>query len=83
MKAGVNLTDNLMDPKTASSQEALDAVFSRAFGRVPIFEFFEKPGNEYRSRRFGAAMHGVSLAVASDALVTSKYFVGLWTRGEN
>ncbi|KIM80118.1 hypothetical protein PILCRDRAFT_535803 [Piloderma croceum F 1598] len=71
MKAGVYLTDNLMDPKTAASQEALDAVFSRAFGRVPCFEFLEKPGNEYRLRRFGAAMHGVSSAVASDALVTS------------
>jgi hypothetical protein len=77
MKAGVYLTDNLMDPKTAASQEALDAVFSRAFGRVPCFEFLEKPGNEYRLRRFGAAMHGVSSAVASDALVTSKCFVGL------
>jgi len=83
MKAGVYLTDNILDPKTAASQEVLDAVFSRAFGRIPIFEFFEKPGNEYRLRRFGAAMHGISSAVASDVLVTSKYFVGLWIRDGN
>jgi hypothetical protein len=83
MNAAVYLTDNLMDPKTASSQEALDAPFNQAFGRVPVFEFFEKPGNEYRLRRFGAAMHGVSSAAASDALVTSKHFVGLWIRDEN
>jgi hypothetical protein len=72
MKSGVYLADNLLDPKTAASQEVLDCVFSRAFGREPIFEFFEKPGNEYRLRRFGAAMHGLSSALSSGALLTGK-----------
>ena len=74
MKAGVYMADNLLDPKTATSQEVLDAPFSRAFGRESIFEFFEKPGNEYRLRRFGAAMHGISSALPSGALLAGKSF---------
>ena len=72
MKASSFMADNILDPKTATSQELLDAPFSRAFGREPLFEFLEKPGNEYRLRRFGAAMHGVTSAIPPGALLVCK-----------
>lgn len=56
MKAAVHLTDNILDIKTATSQEILDSPFSRAFGRQHFFEFLEKPENGYRFRRFTVAM---------------------------
>jgi hypothetical protein len=56
MKTSIHLADNLLDPKTAFSQELLDCAFSRAFGRVTYFDFLDNPENEYRSRRFAVAM---------------------------
>jgi hypothetical protein len=50
MKAGAYLADNLLDLKTATSQEPLDSPLSRAFGRQHFFEFLEKPENEYHFR---------------------------------
>lgn len=70
MKSGSYLADNLLDPATATSQEPLDCPFSRVFGRESIFEFFENPENEYRLRRFGAAMVGTRAAFGSRALLT-------------
>jgi hypothetical protein len=60
MKAGANLADNILDPQTSTSQELADSPFSRTFRCGTMFEFFEQPGNEYRLRRFGVAMHGSS-----------------------
>jgi len=80
MKAGVHMTDNLMDPSTTASQEVDHSVFNRAF-EMPLFEFLEKPGNEYRLRRFGAAMHGMSVAFSTGALLTGKSILrGRWDR---
>jgi hypothetical protein len=70
IKSGAYLADNLLDPTTATSQELLDCPFSRVFGRTSVFEFFEKPENEYRLRRFSAAMVGTSTANRSGALLT-------------
>jgi hypothetical protein len=74
MKSAVYLADNLLDPKTAASQESLDTPMSRAFGRQHFFEFLEKPENEYRFRRFGAAMLGSIASSNSDAVMTGKFF---------
>jgi O-methyltransferase domain len=71
MKAGVHMADNLMDPSTTTSQEVTHSVFNRAF-QISLFDFLEKPGNEYRLRRFGAGMHGMSVAFSTGALLTGK-----------
>jgi hypothetical protein len=70
MKAGVYLADNLLDPKTSTSQEVIDSPFSRTFDCANEFEFLEKPGNEYRLRRMGAAMHGGNLSIGLSAVLT-------------
>ena len=72
MKAGVHLADNIMDPNTSASSEMAHSVFNRVFNQGTSFEFFEKPGNEYRLRRFGASMHGMSMAFSTGALLTGK-----------
>jgi hypothetical protein len=73
LKAAVYLADNLLDPITANSQEPLDCPFSRAFGRQSPFDFFEKPENAYRFRRFVAAMHATSLAMTTDIIQTGNH----------
>lgn len=53
------MTDNLVDPKTASSQDPAATPANRAFGSNKVFwEWLEEPGNEKRLRRFGSAMRG-------------------------
>lgn len=70
IKAGVYLADSLLNHNLANSQEQLDSPFARVFGSETIFQFFEKPGNEFRLRRFNAAMHGASTAIRIGALLT-------------
>jgi len=64
MKSGIFMAENLLDPKTSGSQELLDASFSRAHGRQSGHDFFEKPENAYRLRRFGAAMNGTRMSMS-------------------
>src|SRR5882762_3133540 len=73
MKSGVFMAENLLDPKTAGSQELLDASFSRAFGRQAGHEFFERPENAYRLRRFGAAMHGTQSSMSPGAILNGDH----------
>jgi hypothetical protein len=75
LKAVVHLEDHLLNPKTSVSQEPLDGPFSQAFGRQLFFDFLENPENEFRLRRFGAAMRGGSTAVGFGSLLTGKLFV--------
>ena len=70
MKAGAYLADNLLDPKTSTSHEVADSPLSRTFDCANQFEYLEKPGNEYRLRRMGAAMHGGSLSVGLGAVLS-------------
>lgn len=63
------LSKHLLDPQTTGSPEPLDCPFSRAFGRVSAWEFYEKPENEYRLRRFGASMHGVNTNISLDLIL--------------
>ena len=70
MKAGAYLAENLLDPKISTSQEVTDSPFSRMFDCANEFEFMEKPGNEYRLRRMGAAMHGGSLTIGFSTVLT-------------
>lgn len=72
MKASSYLTESLLDHNISSSQDPLDCPFSLAHGRESIFDFFEKPENEKRFRRFDAAMHGTSSSIASDIIATGK-----------
>ena len=75
MKSAVYLADNILDPETGASQDLLDSPFSRAFGRQRFFEFLERPGNEYRLRRFSAAMLGTIESNNSNAIMTGDSFL--------
>jgi hypothetical protein len=75
MKAGVYLADNLLNPKTSTSYEPIDCPFSRTFGCENEFEYLERPGNEYRLRRMGAAMHGASFLGGLSAVLSGDSFL--------
>jgi hypothetical protein len=70
IKSGVYLADKLLDPKTATSQEPLDCPFSRAFGHSLLWDILESPKNEYHLQHYSAAMHGSSIGLSSDPLLT-------------
>jgi hypothetical protein len=55
IKCAINLGDNLLEPKTATSQEPHNSTFNKTFGCASPFEFYEKPENEYRWQRFSAS----------------------------
>jgi hypothetical protein len=81
MKAGVYLADNILDPKTSASQEVIDSPFSRMFNCENEFEFMEKPGNEYRLRRMGAAMHGSNMSLGVSSVLTGNSHLLLFEYG--
>ncbi|KAJ7207224.1 O-methyltransferase [Mycena pura] len=58
-KSSAYMTDALMDPATAFSQEPTATPFSRAFvTEAPIFAWFEEPENKERLVRFGVGQAG-------------------------
>jgi hypothetical protein len=74
VKTAAYLSDNLLDPKTAASQEVTDGPLSRAFGPETWFEFLEKPDNAYRLRRYGVAIHGLGSTVSLGAIMAGDAF---------
>jgi hypothetical protein len=71
------MVENLVDEKTASSQEANDAPFNRAYDtRLGVWEWFELPENALRHRRFGKAMYGIANFFPAELAVGgSHYFI--------
>jgi hypothetical protein len=85
MQSAVYLAENLLDPKTATSQDPLDCPFSREFGSESRSEFLKKSMNESRLRQFGAAMHGMQILTCSGTLLTGNFisFLATWISGAN
>jgi hypothetical protein len=76
MKAGANLADTLLDPKTAMSQDLADCPLNRTFDSESVFDLLDRPENAFRLRRFGAAMHGTSMAANFSVVLTGMYLSG-------
>ncbi|KAJ6602649.1 O-methyltransferase [Mycena vulgaris] len=58
-KSSAYMTDALIDPNTAFSEEPTATPFSRAFStNAPIFAWFESPENQERLVRFGIGQAG-------------------------
>ncbi|KAJ7479885.1 O-methyltransferase [Mycena latifolia] len=58
-KSSAYMTDALLDPSTAFSQEPTATPFSRAFSTdAPVFAWFERPENKERLVRFGVGQAG-------------------------
>lgn len=69
MKSSAFITDALLDPTTAHSEEASDAPCLRLFKESSFFEHLHAPGNEYQNARFQAAMGGLAASDSSSAVV--------------
>lgn len=70
MKGSSYLTESLLDPKTAMSQEPNEVALNLAFKTdLPIWEWFEAKGNEHRLLRFGIAMEGGKRAASLTAIL--------------
>lgn len=73
-KLSAFVLENLKDPKTAMSDEPNCAPFNRVFDvHVPLWEWYERPENSYRRRRFAVAMHGIGLMQPPDTLLKGQY----------
>lgn len=69
MKCSALITDVLLDPATAHSEETSQAPCLRLFKEKSFFEHLHAPGNEYQNARFQAAMGGLSSSDSSSAVV--------------
>ena len=81
MKSSSYLTESLLDPKTAMSQEPHEVAFNLAFKTdLPIWEWFEAKGNEHRLLRFGIAMEGGKRVASPTAILkgTSLASANVW-----
>ncbi|KAI0059947.1 S-adenosyl-L-methionine-dependent methyltransferase [Artomyces pyxidatus] len=58
-KSSSYLTETLLDPEFGHSAEPNKSAFNKAFNEEKdLWQFFERPGNEFRLSRFGSAMDG-------------------------
>ena len=69
LPAGGHLQNIILDPQLSKSQDPKDSAFCHVNNRLSMFEYFEVPGNEYRRKRFGAAMHGLNSFNRTDVIL--------------
>ncbi|KAA1477984.1 S-adenosyl-L-methionine-dependent methyltransferase [Dentipellis sp. KUC8613] len=71
-KASSYAWETLSDPKTSHSGDPAASAFSRAFGtKETLWEFFERPDQKYRQRRFDAGMQGILALQPADAILAA------------
>ncbi|EMD37634.1 hypothetical protein CERSUDRAFT_114284 [Gelatoporia subvermispora B] len=59
LRVAAHASDQIVDPKTTHSQEVRETAFNRAFNTQETFwEFYSRPENTYRLKRFNIAMKG-------------------------
>ena len=72
-KASAHAWETLADPNTAKSGDPDLSPFARAMGRKETFwQFFQRPENEFRQRRFAIAMQGIQALQPPDACLSGK-----------
>ncbi|KAI0049517.1 S-adenosyl-L-methionine-dependent methyltransferase, partial [Auriscalpium vulgare] len=77
-KSSSYLTETMLDPETAFSETTEKASFKKAFNTDDdMWQFFEKPGNEFRLARFGSAMDGVKNMTPPNAILEGFDWEGL------
>ena len=69
MKSSAFITDALLDPATAHSEETSEAPCLRLFKAKSFFEHLYAPENEYQNARFQAAMGGLATSDSGSAVV--------------
>jgi hypothetical protein len=76
LKSCAFMVDNMMDPKTSSSQDPTVSPFARAFNTNDgVWQFYEQPGNEKRFRRFGAVTIFSNSITTPEAVLASAFSV--------
>jgi hypothetical protein len=77
LKGTAFLTDNLVDEKTAFSQEVNASSLTRAFNtKLDVWKWLELPENVKRHRRFGKGMDGMTkLSPPEQAVGGLCYFI--------
>ncbi|KAJ7848938.1 O-methyltransferase [Mycena olivaceomarginata] len=69
-KSSAYMTDALLGPATASSQEPTVTPFSRTFSTdAPLFAWYESPENKDRLARFGIGQAGTTKLYPPDAIL--------------
>lgn len=74
LPAGALLRTIVLDSQLSKSQSPKDSAFCHANNQLNMFEYFEVPGNEFRRRRFGAAMHGLSSFHRTDVILDGEFY---------
>lgn len=69
MKSSAFITDALLNPATAHSEETSEAPCLLLFKEKAFFEHLHAPGHEYQNARFQAAMGGLSSADSGSSVV--------------
>jgi hypothetical protein len=70
LKSGAYLSDALLSPKLAFSQEPGEAPFNVAFNTdVWFYPWYDIKGHEYRQTRFNQAMNGFKIAAGANAIL--------------
>jgi hypothetical protein len=70
--SAASVLDTLRDPRTANSQEAHHAPLQRAHKMdVPLYDWIQQPEQDYRRRRLGLAMGGISGMEPEDSILSA------------
>jgi hypothetical protein len=76
LKSAACLSDVLLSPKSALSQEPEGAPFNVAFDTdVWYYSWYDIEGHEYRQTRFNQAMNGSKSAVGADAILEGMHCI--------
>ncbi|GJE87381.1 S-adenosyl-L-methionine-dependent methyltransferase [Phanerochaete sordida] len=78
LKTAAYLQEAVLDPRIASSGEPNETAFNVAFKtELPVWEWLEQKGNEFRLARFGAFMAATKQATPPNAIVEGFDWQGL------
>ncbi|KAA1478055.1 S-adenosyl-L-methionine-dependent methyltransferase [Dentipellis sp. KUC8613] len=71
-KASAIAWETLSDPKTSHSGDPTASPFSRAVGKQEtLWQFYARPEEKYRQRRFDAGMQGIQALQPADAILAA------------
>lgn len=75
MKSSTYMTDNLVDPRTAHSDEPADSPFNLALNtRDPYYTWLCKPENKHHRAAFDAGMPAISVSEGEFSILRGRDF---------
>lgn len=73
-KASAYAWENLADPETALSGDPTASAFARAMGRKEtLWQYYERPEQAFRQRRFGIGMQGIQALQPPDIILNGGF----------